>query len=128
MIILQKVIYRSDLLMNPNVFYVFGDNEERRGFKGQAAEMRGEPNAIGFRTKKAPSSSFYAFWRDKEFERLKPLIDEDIAVIRSKLEAGHIVVFPSDGVGTGLSALPKNAPRTFDYMCEQVRALRAIRP
>ena len=127
MIILQKRIYRSDLRMNPKVFYVFGDNEERTGLKGQAAEMRGEPNAIGFRTKKAPSSSFYAFWRDKEFERLKPLIDEDIAVIRSKIEAGHVIVYPADGVGTGLSALPQNAPQTYDYIQRQMKILDALK-
>jgi len=30
MIILQKRIYRSDLRMNPKVFYVFGDNMEAK--------------------------------------------------------------------------------------------------
>ena len=56
MIIYQKFIYRSDLKANPSVLYLFGDNLQRVGLGGQAKEMRGEPNAVGIATKKAPDN------------------------------------------------------------------------
>lgn len=66
MIILRQTrIYRADLAMNPKVLYVFGDNLERKGFGGQAYEMRGEPNAFGIATKRLASHYFpdsYFFW------------------------------------------------------------------
>lgn len=52
----QKFIFREDLQANPDVYYLFGDNVERRGLGGQAKEMRGEPNAIGVATK-APTAA-----------------------------------------------------------------------
>jgi hypothetical protein len=58
----QKWITRDDLRANPNVLYLFGDNERREGLGGQAKEMRGEPNAIGVRTKASPSKHETAFW------------------------------------------------------------------
>jgi hypothetical protein len=53
-LIFQEWITRKDLRENPDKRYVFGDNVERRGYGGQAKEMRGEPNAIGVVTKWAP--------------------------------------------------------------------------
>lgn len=54
---------------------LFGDNLERRGFGGQAASMRGEPNAIGIPTKKSPTYKDEAFFSDDEFGQNKAAID-----------------------------------------------------
>jgi hypothetical protein len=40
-ILYQHRIYRMDLIANPNILYVFGDNTKRVGMGGQAGEMRG---------------------------------------------------------------------------------------
>ncbi len=48
-----KKYTRAYIRAHPDWLFVFGDNMMRRGFGGQAAEARGEPNAIGIATKRA---------------------------------------------------------------------------
>jgi len=118
-IMTQKRIYRSDLQNNPNVLYVFGDNVERVGLGGQAAEMRGEPNAIGVATKWKPTMNMDAFFYDRggvlphmaTEDDAKRIILSDMLPIRLALNTGRTVVLPEDGIGTGLSKLPLYAPR-----------------
>lgn len=47
-------ITRDMLRKEPEARFVFGDNAYRKGFGGQAKEMRGEPNALGVATKWYP--------------------------------------------------------------------------
>ncbi len=112
----QKRITRDDLKANPDTLYVFGDNAQRVGMGGQAGEMRGERNAVGVRTKKAPTSGDGGFFTDDEFDRNVVMIDNDLARVRAHLADGGDVVYPADGIGTGLSELPKRAPRTYSYL------------
>lgn len=115
-VIKQHRIYRRDLQNNPDVLYLFGDNNAREGFGGQAAEMRGEPNACGVRTKWRPDMLPNSFLSDEIFERARNMIDADLDRAVSWLRQGRIVVVPSDGLGTGLSELPKRAPRIAKYL------------
>lgn len=112
----QKMIYRTDCQANPEKFYVFGDNEWRRGNGGQAKEMRGEPNVIGVRTKAKPSQEPNSFWSDDNLERNCAFLFADFFNIIDKLHKGHTVVFPVDGLGTGLSELPTRAPKTMLFI------------
>lgn len=120
-LILQSRIYRADLKANPAALYVFGDNEERWGLGGQAREMRGEPNAHGVATLKAPG----VFWTDDEFTRQCAVIDVDMLLPFKRLRDGVTIVFPLDGIGTGLADLAARAPRTFAYLQTQIAALKA---
>ncbi len=117
MIIYQSRIYRRDLRANPNVLYVFGDNVERVGFGGQAAEMRGEPNAVGVATKKTPGMDEADFFSDDEFGRNITIISMDFERALAQDLRGDLVVVPADGIGTGLSEMPLRAPRTFEFLC-----------
>lgn len=110
MIIYQKKILRSDLKLNPGVLYAFGDNLDRVGLGGQAKEMRGEPNAVGLATKK----STYLCYTDTagDFSMFLEGFSSDLALL-AELGSFDIkngwkktVVFPTDGVGTGLACLP----------------------
>jgi len=107
----QKWITRQDLKNNPNVIYVFGDNTQRVGLGGQAKEMRGEPNAHGVATKWAPGWDDADFFKDDEAS-FKACIS-DFKDIFYALRDGKTVVFPSDGLGTGLSMLPQKAPKLY---------------
>ena len=49
-----RFITREYVRANPDKIFLFGDNLEQRGLGGQAAAMRGEPNAVGIPTKKRP--------------------------------------------------------------------------
>jgi hypothetical protein len=105
----QKWITREDLKANPNRFYVFGDNVERRGYGGQAAQMRGEPNAIGVATKWMPSMATGAFFDDSI--ECQVIVMRDLNEVQKVLDEGQVVVVPTDGIGTGLSRLHATAPK-----------------
>ena len=121
-LIFQKRIYREDLRANADVHYVFGDNERRLGLGGQAGEMRDEPNAIGVATLRAPGVP----WTDDEFDRQCAVLDADMLPIRKALQAGDVVIFPLDGIGTGIAAMPDYAPRTFRYLTDEIQKLASI--
>lgn len=117
----QKWITRQDLKNNPNVYYVFGDNMKRRGFGGQAKEMRGETNAIGLATKFSPGTNEFDYYNDDSLTAWSQQA-ADLKYIKTKLEEGHIVVFPTDGLGTGLSQLPKRAPKLYAQLYKVIEA------
>lgn len=116
-VIRQKWIMRADLKNNSErAVYLFGDNVARVGLGGQAKEMRGEHNAIGIATKRLPSMDDEAFFSDDDFVANCRIITEDIRAAFSARSRGLIVVIPADGLGTGLSELPKRAPRTNAFL------------
>lgn len=120
MIVYQKRILREDLQANPDVLYLFGDNRLRKGMGGQAREMRGEPNAIGVRTKKAPSYEPGAFLSDDEYQRNVLDIGADL---KPAFAHRGVVVVPLDGLGTGLARLSEVAPLTYAYLEHVLRQL-----
>lgn len=125
-IIFQKWIYREDLVSNRDVLYLFGDNLERKGFGGQAKEMRGEPNAVGIATKKKPSLFEDSFFSDDDMDLFLTHYDVDIARVDDHLELGGIVIVPSDGLGTGLSELPTRAPKIDTFIKEDIESMRIL--
>lgn len=127
-LIYQSVIYRQDLRRNPQILYVFGDNTERRGLRGQAAEMRGEPNAVGIATKWRPTLQPDAFFYDNQMYQVLPIWTKDLTPIAAALEVGRIVVWPLDGIGSGLSKLPQNAPRLWSTLEDVREQLAGIQP
>jgi len=91
-------LYTKKLLrVNPNKVYVYGDNMKGYGKGGQAI-IRDEPNAFGIPTKRYPSKDSWAYFSDKEDERMA------------------VIVFPSGGIGTGLALMSGKSPKIFDEM------------
>ncbi len=123
MIILQYRIYRSDLELNPDLVYCFGDNDDRVGLGGQAAEMRGEHNALGIRTKKHPDNAETSFYSDDEYHACIAKIHEDFLRVEDVLKSGKHVVIPTEGFGTGLSDLKNHAPKVLAYIEQCIEAL-----
>lgn len=120
-VIFQKVIKRGDLMRNPSVLYVYGDNVTRKGMKGQAAEMRWEGNAVGVRTKYSPGSHFVE--QQAATIAQKRMIDEDFKRLFEHVKTGGVVIWPTDGIGTGYAELPIRAPTTFEYLEAKLAAL-----
>lgn len=119
-IVYKKFILRTALQSNPDDLYVFGDNVQRVGMGGQAAYMRGEPNAVGVATKWTPSNDPTAFFYDSQIDQIRHIWLKDTErLIQHLLESGT-VVWPEDGIGTGLSAVPRYAPKVWEWM-EQYR-------
>lgn len=120
-VLFQKIIDREDLRRNAEVLYVFGDNCQRVGFGGQARAMRGEKNAVGVATKYSPARCFGD--DPAEVEAQNRIIDEDMKPLFAHVMRGGIVIWPADGIGTGLADMPNQAPRTFSYLHQKLAAL-----
>ncbi len=100
--------YTRDMIQsNRGILFVFGDNLARLGYGGQAAEARGEPNSVGIPTKISPSS----FLTDQDFYKAKKPIVQAFVILAEHLASGKDIVWPVDGVGTGLARLPDTAPQ-----------------
>lgn len=103
-LLLQKFIQRADLQANREVWYIFGDNEARVEFGGQAREMRGERNALGIATLRAPGK----FWQDSGVQWSSRVLDNDFAVPLALLRAGR------------LADVEHKAPLIFTYLQAKV--------
>lgn len=123
MIVCKKNISRAFVRSHTSDVFVFGDNEQRRGYGGMAYHVRGEPNSIGVRTKKAPSNEDWAFWTDDRLDDNCRMIDEDLALVEAELAKGRVVVLPENGLGTGLSQMHLRCPMTFRYLDGRVSDL-----
>lgn len=106
---------------HPNYLFVFGDNLVGRGQGGQAI-IRYCKNSFGIPTKKLPSSFADSFFDDAEFdsniEHIKNKIDQ-LVELRNDFEC---VIFPVDGLGTGLAQLPQKAPKTYKFLVEYINS------
>jgi hypothetical protein len=116
------------LQQRPDALFVFGDNMARFGFGGQANACRGQPNAVGVPTKWKPSMWNESFFKDEDFQKVKPSIDEAFGKLEEHLRDGGVVILPSGGIGTGLAELPKRAPAIHLYIMERIDRLREIQP
>ena len=99
---------------HPTTLFVFGDNDQRRGKGGQAV-IRDEPNAIGFRTKKAPRTSASAYYTDAEYQDNVAKMQADLDEI-ARRSVGYEKVHFIPGIGEGLAKLKEKAPRTYSWM------------
>lgn len=113
---IRERVNRADLRAEKEKIFLFGDNLTGRGLGGQAREMRGEENAVGIPTKKAPDNNRASFFTDNEFAENKRAIDAAFG----KIPPDKIIVIPKAGIGTGLAQLAEKAPQTFAYLNEKL--------
>jgi hypothetical protein len=106
----------ADLKANPNKIYIFGDNITEKGKGGQAI-IRDEENAFGIPTKVSPNTTPQAYFNDNKYEANIGQIDRAIEKIKAD---GRTVVFPKDGLGTGLAKLKEKAPKTYAYLKQRL--------
>ena len=99
------------LRARPTALFVFGDNIERRGNGGQAAQMHGEPNAIGIPTKWRPSMRDGAFFSDRDYPKVHAEVLPIFRLLSDHLAEGGDIVWPEDGIGTGRAELATRAPK-----------------
>ena len=100
----------------PNVTFIFGDNT--RGFgKGGQAIIRDEPNAFGVPTKRLPSMTRSAFFREGDEDGLEAILAA-IGELWAKLKNGETILFPVTpdkevSLGLGLAKLNETAPSLY---------------
>jgi hypothetical protein len=127
LVIYQKLIKREDLMANPKLLYVFGDNLRRQGFGGQAAEMRGEPNAHGIATKRLPQHGTpECYFNDVDCD-IQIAVNADIKALIDRAGAYEAIVIPADGIGTGLAKLPEKAPELLAYINRCLKELELLK-
>jgi ribA/ribD-fused uncharacterized protein len=119
----EPVVRRAMLRAEPDTLFVFGDNMRRAGMGGQAAEMRGEPNAVGIPTKVAPSMAPDAFFTDADLPRALDAFAPAFARLEAHLRAGGKIVVPEAGIGGGLAQLAQRAPRIHEALTRAMDAL-----
>lgn len=110
------------LRAEPGVLFVFGDNLERWGLGGQAAEMRGEPNAVGLPTKVSPKR----YMTDADLRAVQTEAQPDLDRLAAQLRSGGRVVWPADGIGTGLAGLRTHAPLVALFYDDLLANLESI--
>ena len=120
---LVKFITPEMVNSNPQILFLFGDNMQRRGRGGQAVYGRGASNAVGVPTKWKPSRDQLAYFKDSDWYKVINTIDRDLDRIEDHLRRGGLVVFPSDGIGTGLADLPRRAPKIFKHITSRLEAM-----
>lgn len=112
----EKTITRAMLRAEPKTLFVFGDNMVGVGKGGQAREMRGEPNAVGIPTKLYPSMHAEGFFVDADLPKAMPRIDLAFGRLFVHAALGGEIVWPADGIGTGLAQLQERAPAIWAYI------------
>lgn len=112
----EKFITREMMQAEPDTLFVFGDNLEKTGYGGQAAEMRGEPNAVGVPTKHKPSMALPAFFTDYDFALVAPILGTVFSGLVAHVCEGKRVVWPADGIGTGMAQLRDRAPKIWELI------------
>lgn len=96
---------------NSNAIYVFGDNLMRDGKGGQAI-IRDCKNSFGVATKRFPLNSEEAYMN----ESYKDAVTEDLVKLHKLYMSGKTIIFPADGLGTGLAKLDQHAPELLQYI------------
>ena len=101
------------LKANPSNIYVFGDNLIKRGKGGQAV-IRGCTNAFGIPTKRLPARTPNAYFSDKENEFIA--VDKALDDLMKYKIQGRTIIFPSQGLGTGLAQMATKSPKLFKHL------------
>lgn len=120
-VLTAKRYVRSDIQRRPDMLFVFGDNMTTLGRGGQAKECRGEPNAVGIPTKWYPDMTEASFFCDDDLPKVAFRIKAAFRQLDAHLASGRDVVWPADGIGTGLAQLTQRAPAIAAYIerCRQ---------
>ena len=84
---------------NPNAYFVFGDNLERRGYGG-AAKLRDHPHSIGFITKKFPDEKDESFYKPEEYSAV---FFEELAKLKIIIQKRPDKIFYISQLGGGLA-------------------------
>jgi len=100
---------------NPDKLYIFGDNTFRKGTCGQA-QIRHCDNSYGICTKWAPNTTDGAYFSDTI--NCLEIVEKDILTLIKLSKEGKYkeIIFPLEGIGSGLSKMPQKCPLLYRKM------------
>lgn len=116
-------ISRAFIQCHPDWSFVYSSNVFNSGRLGQAGQCSYEPNCYPVPVcVRFCRSNMDSYFSDSQFESFtKPLIDTAIARIPAMASPNIrnvVIVFPK--IGTGFSQMNKLAPRTWEYLNEEL--------
>jgi hypothetical protein len=85
--------------LNPNAYFIFGDNIERKGYGG-AAKLRDHPRSIGFITKKFPDNRETSFYHPQEYSEV---FFEELTKLEKIIKSNPTKTFYISQLGSGLA-------------------------
>lgn len=127
-----KIIISSELSVDQcnqkqDSLFVFGDNIQGWGKAGQAI-IRDCKNSFGIPTKYEPSMKEQAFFSDtkEEFQ----IVLNAFLKLREKYISGkyEYLVFPKNGLGTGLAQLQDRSPKILALINSQIELFKNTQP
>lgn len=80
---------------------------------------------MGVPTKWQPTTNESAYLSDADFAQIYPIYLRTFEILSQRVEEGHDIVLPADGLGTGLAELPTRAPLIDTLLVGLQAALRA---
>ena len=126
-VIVQKEWYSVEQCeANEDTLYVFGDNSIQVGMVGQAV-IRNCVNSFGIPTKKFPSMSENSFYNDGENDKMSIMLA--LTILSNRVVKGRYskLVFPYDGLGTGLSQMPTRSPILYKYLNDELELMFGVK-
>ena len=111
--------------LNPDLFFIFGDNMQRVGMGGQAI-IRQQPNILGVATKRDPGNGFM---HDCPFDMgqvMSDLMQVDKAIAEGKRVVVPITREGRISLGCGLAELPYRAPLIYAMIEAWFRSLKNV--
>ena len=123
-VIIQKEVSTEDLVNNPEVLYLYPENEAEMGGSPFSREIRGEDNAVGVRVKRAPNVRRSSFYTIDELPEACNNIDEDLEPVIDHLKREGVVVIKD--ASFDVLSLDKFSPDIQEYIDEQFAYLRSL--
>jgi len=110
----------NDCDNSPRTLFIFGDNDIKTGRGGQAV-IRFCKNSFGIPTKKYPNYRISSYYMDSDYDNNIIKIKYAIENLIKKSEDYDVIMFPKNGLGTGLSKMQIYAPKTLTSMNEIIK-------
>lgn len=120
MIIYQRRVYPEDLRENPDVYYLFADNDNDSGYYN----FREHTNFIGVRVKKDEHTFDTSYWSDATYEDNIIKISSDVVYVQNKiLKMGKILVYSEQLFPFDIGEYINRSPKTASYIQSSITSL-----
>jgi len=122
MLIYQKRVFPEDLQMNPSVYYLFSDNDNRSGH----LQFRQNSNFIGIRVKKDEHAFDNSYWSDATYDANVLKIKHDFKIVNSLLLELAPVVYSNETFDINVSEYFKISPKTWAYIEKYMQNIQLL--
>jgi len=122
MLIYQKRVFPEDLQMNPSVYYLFADNDNRSGH----LQFRQNNNFVGIRVKKDEHAFDNSYWSDATYDANVLKIKHDFKIVNSLLLELVPVVYSNETFDINVSEYFKISPKTWAYIEKYMQNIQLL--